>query len=191
MWSRTVPAVSRISSIHCCPSTSTCCNRTKMEKQTWICTHSFQVTDYIIYGIKLQKPSKTAGTKLGNRSKALTHWYNKDEKQHERLNLTKAAPTFLYESSIVGSYFSTKIPCTNWTVCKKITKMHTHTHTDRQHQIQSHLLGNKHKMQPNWHVAIHSYNNNIGRLEWDSSGWKQSRLKPSTTIFMPCDSMQM
>lgn len=24
--------------------------------------------------------------------------------------------TFRYESSIVGSYFSTKIPCTNWTV---------------------------------------------------------------------------
>lgn len=27
--------------------------------------------------------------------------------------------TFLYESSIVGSYFSTKIPCTNWTVWKR------------------------------------------------------------------------
>lgn len=30
--------------------------------------------------------------------------------------------TFLYESSIVGSYFSTKIPWTNWTVCEKRTE---------------------------------------------------------------------
>lgn len=30
--------------------------------------------------------------------------------------------TFLYESSIVGSYFSTKIPWTNWTVCEEKTE---------------------------------------------------------------------
>jgi len=48
-----VPAVSKISNIHCCPSISTC---------------------------------------------------------------------FLYESSIVGSYFSTKIDCTNWTVYKTETE---------------------------------------------------------------------
>lgn len=46
-------------------------------------------------------------------------WIERKEQQKPATEARSTALTFLYESSIVGSYFSTKIPCTNWTVWKR------------------------------------------------------------------------
>lgn len=80
----TVPAVSKISSIHCAPSTSTCCSH---KSRRFTTSRDSYLRRFV--------------------------WCSSSAPH----SVFKASITFLYESSIVGSYFSTKIPCTNWTVC--------------------------------------------------------------------------
>ena len=81
-----------------------------------------------------RKRKKTEGRERKRKTKSTMTWTCGAAANNQLIPVRHSASppqgtlTFLYESSIVGSYFSTKIPCTNWTVCKR-------RHRARQHQI--------------------------------------------------------
>lgn len=155
----TVPAVSRISSIHCWPSTSTCCKRkrndktkqrvtdsddarlfffrsasTSVRKDAWVHVNRKQGRDkdgQIDQRAETKtKPSKGRTRRMDERRVNLqgSSW---PAAPPTLIRLPAGTLTFLYESSIVGSYFSTKIPWTNWTVCEKKTETTSRLTSDR------------------------------------------------------------
>lgn len=128
----TVPAVSSISSMHCWPSTSTCCKREN--KRIWNVKINFRSMGATASSCRTQtnRMYKLELSRLSCRWLSVkTHKSNQEcmerKAQTSIVNLQSSCEpparstvlTFLYESSIVGSYFSTKIPCTNWTVWKR------------------------------------------------------------------------
>lgn len=107
----TVPAVSSISSMHCCPSTSTCCKRENNGKKR----------SGLISGQRVRQRPNVVHKQQWQKVELSTLLVLKTSSAQSKTIVSDRSTllTFLYESSIVGSYFSTKIPCTNWTVWKR------------------------------------------------------------------------